>query len=462
MCGLAGVAAQTVQAPAVVVGAMLDRIAHRGPDGRGVKDAGNGVVHGHVRLSLVDLTEASAQPFVRGASVLSFNGEIWNYRELRAELEETYDGEVFLTVGDTEVMLVALERWGLDGLNRLNGMFAAAWSSNGEHWLVRDSFGKVPLYVSKVCGGYHWASERKAFARGTSPVSVPPGHAFNLRTGEWRVWYKKPVTMAPLRAAEVLSHLRTGVEKRIQADVPVCVLVSGGLDSAAILALARESRPDVVAFTATFDADSDDARAARRICSELKVTLVEERITLTENSVDEALRTIEIPSKAQLEIAMLCIPLARRIYAEGFRACLSGEAADELFGGYGNFCIAASKASPAEVLQLRADLMAKMSRGNFVRCNKAFMAHGVECRLPFMEQRLAEAAMRMSMRDSPEHKKLLKVACAPILPAWVINRTKETFQGGSGLAQAMAKRVANPIKFYNNEARRIFGTLPKD
>jgi asparagine synthase (glutamine-hydrolysing) len=159
---------------------------------------------------------------------------------------------------------------------------------------------------------------------------------------------------------------------------------------------------------------------------------------------------------------VLCIPLARRIRADGFKACLSGEAADELFGGYGNFCIQSAKAPPDRVRALRAEALRKMARGNFIRCNKAFLAHGVECRLPFMERALAEAAIGWDLRQSPAGKGLLKAAAAPVLPAWVIRRQKETFQGGSGVSARLASLLHSPILFYNNTVRQRFGYLPKD
>jgi asparagine synthase (glutamine-hydrolysing) len=174
------------------------------------------------------------------------------------------------------------------------------------------------------------------------------------------------------------------------------------------------------------------------------------------------MESIEIPSKAQIEIAVLCVPLAKRIAAEGFKACLSGEAADELFGGYGNFCIQASRETDDGVIRLRLEQLAKMSRGNFVRCNKAFMAGGVECRLPFMEQRLVESAVQLTKSESPPGKKLLKMAAESILPKWIINRPKDTFQGASGVADEIARRIASPTKFYNSELRKRFGYLPED
>ena len=256
--------------------------------------------------------------------------------------------------------------------------------------------------------------------------------------------------------------LRLGVEKRFTADAPICCLISGGLDSSMILALAKQTGRDVTAFTATFDQNSDDLKSARKLCSELDVKLTEVRVEVTNELIKNAIHSIEISSKAQIEIAMLCIPLAQRIYAEGFRACLSGEAADELFGGYGNFCIQASKASESGLIKLRQAQLSKMSRGNFVRCNKAFMAAGVECRLPFMEQELVERVILLNKTESPLSKGLLKKAAKLILPKWVVSRTKDTFQGGSGVARFMEEHIASPAIFYNSELRKKFGYLPKD
>lgn len=452
MCGLAGVYGGTE----TEVIKMLDKIQHRGPDGNGIF-IHNQAIHGHVRLSLVDLSEASSQPFCRNGHTLTFNGEIWNYKSLKNE-----SNSEFISNGDTEVLLDQLERFGLGCLPDLDGMFAFVWSSpTGDHWVIRDSFGKIPIYIVKTQTGYAWASERKAFKRGLKPIAIPAGTAFNMTTGQWLKWYEAPKHQSTT-PAEVIGLLDDGVQKRLEADAPVCCLISGGIDSSIILALAQKHNKDVTAFTAVFNEESTDLLASRKLCNELSIDLIEVPITVTSESIQHAIYSVEISSKAQIEITLLCIPLAERIASEGFKACLSGEAADELFGGYGNFCIQASKLEGKEILPLRQKQLEKMARGNFVRCNKAFMAAGVECRLPFMEQELVERVILLDKKESPPAKKLLKEATHDLLPSWVINRRKDTFQGASGLADEMAKRVANPVLFYNNELKKKFGYLPKD
>lgn len=452
MCGIAGV----YNGKSDEVCAMLDRIQHRGPDGMGIHENGE-AIHGHVRLSLVDLSSASDQPFVIGNATLTFNGEIWNYRELKANISEK-----FISTGDTEVLARLLMRDGLQCLNKLDGMFAFAFSDGkGGHYLVRDMFGKVPLYISKTKTGYVWASERKAFPKGHTPISVPSGHVFNLVTGEWVKWYELPDT-GDLSESELHEKLNNGVAKRLHADADVCCLISGGLDSSIILALAQQHSHSVTAFTAVRDPRSEDLLAARRLCSDFDIELIEVNVEVNKIEMTKAMQAIEVASKAQIEIAVLCLPLAERIKAEGFKACLSGEAADELFGGYGNFCIQASKVDDEGVKRLRRQQLEKMSRGNFIRCNKAFMAKGVECRLPFMEQSLVENAINLGKAQSPTGKKLLKNAFKDLVPSWVIKRTKDTFQGGSGVSNEVAELISSPIKYYNAELKKQFGYLPKD
>ena len=451
MCGIAG----SFAAPWFNVERALDRIQHRGPDGRGSKAIGQ-AVHGHVRLALLDLTSASDQPFVTDTgNVLTFNGEVWNFATVRADLQMA--GHVFRTTGDTEVLATAIEHYGLVGaLERLEGMFAFAWSDAHSDVLVRDRFGKIPLYVSRSGESFAWSSERKGFPSSIPCRPLPPASILDLRSGVVRTYYTLP---AEAPANEPLADiLERGVRARIVSDAPLCVLISGGLDSSLILTLVKRHKPDVVAYTAVLDTDSPDLHAAERLCAELDVPL--RKVQLAPPSAEsfaEAARAIEIQSKAQVEIAALCLPLAKRIASDGFKACLSGEAADELFGGYGSMCIKGSRASDTEWRAIRIGQLEKMARGNFIRCNLAFMVAGVECRLPFMERELVETVLGLSKAECPPGKGALKAAAVGIVPPWVIKRPKDTFQGASGMARAAESLIGSPKQFYRAEVRNAYG-----
>lgn len=454
MCGIFG----TYRLPSLSVEDGLLRLRHRGPDGSGIMSSGD-ATHGHVRLALLDLTSASDQPFLCRDSLLAFNGEIWNYRELREVLRGL--GHDFQTTGDTEVLAAALCEWGTEALPRLEGMFAFSASVNGRHFLARDRYGKIPLYLKRQGSGFAWSSERKGFASQSGVTPLPPGSLLDLSTGALRNWYRVPLLSSPFSPADLLSALRRSVRRRLNADAPLCCLISGGLDSALILSLAREVRPDLIAYTASLSPHSPDLLAARRLCASLSVELREVLIPPpTEARIRSAIRTIEIPSKAQIEIALLCLPLAERLQQDGFKAVLSGEAADELFGGYGNMCIQAARADDRGWREIRLAQLEKMGRGNFLRCNKVFMAHGVECRLPFMDREIVEPVLSLSKADCPPGKQLLKAAASGVVPDWVIRRKKETFQGGAGVDTACARLLSSPIRYYNAETRSLFGCLP--
>ena len=452
MCGIVG----TYNIKNVSVEKMIDRIRHRGRDGEGIFQHG-AVLHGHVRLSILDTSSRADQPFRIGNHTITFNGEIWNYKDLKEEL--IAKGHEFVTKSDTEVLLRHLMEYGIDRLDKVEGMFAFCWSSQDYHYLVRDRFGEIPLYLAKYKDGFIWASERKAFPSGCQPIAVSPGFAFNLTKSEWIKWYSIPSHYS-FSESFVKDSIEKGVNHRLQSDVPVCCLISGGLDSSLILSLAQKNKKDIIAYTAKFSENSEDLMSARRICSELDVTLVEVPVDISVDRILDAIHTIEIASKAQVEIASLCLPLAERIAIDGFKVCLSGEAADELFGGYGNFCIQASNVADDEIHKLRKKLLDKMSRGNFIRCNKAFMRYGVECRLPFMDLGLVETCVNANKSQSPLNKKLLKRLASSNVPDWIVKRKKDTFQGGAGVSKWTEKNIHSPIRYYNNELKKQFGYLP--
>ena len=441
----------------------LNLIRHRGPDGQGIRRHGQ-AVHGHARLAMVDATAASAQPMSVGRTTVSFVGEVWGWWGIRAGMEAA--GRRFRTRGDTEVLAALLDRSGPAGLPAAgDSMFAVAWTGPDGTFLARDDLGEVPLYAVRSAGGFEWASERKAWGRAGGRASpVPPGGLIHLETGRMSSWVLPGGGVDDLGGVEsatpetVLKDLTEGVRRRLEADAEVCVLLSGGLDSSLTTLLAARERR-VVAFHAFLDPASADLRAARRLAAELDVDLEEVRLEApTAESLSAAALAIELESKAQVEIAHACIPLARAVRAAGFRGCLSGEAADELFGGYGNSIVAAAGLDDAGWRNHRRGLFAKMARGNFVRTNKAFMAAGVECRLPFVERSLVRSVLACGKRFCPPGKGLLQEAARLAgLPEWIVDREKDTFQGGSGVAAAAATAVRDPARFYRAEIVRTFG-----
>lgn len=443
---------------------VLDSIAHRGPDARGVHQ-GDGFWLGHVRLSILDLDARSDQPFLFGDLALVYNGELWNYRELRAELE---DYATFETDGDTEVVAVALERWGEAALERFEGMFALAWTRDGETFhLARDRFGEVPLHVF-LGERFAFASELKALvAMGLDPRGfawVEPGEVWTISSSSRtrRAWYTCPTTRLDIgfdeAAARVREAVRHGALERAIADVPVCALLSGGIDSAAVVAHLCELYPNLVTYVAVFDPKSRDVRAARRVAEHLGVELREVIVPApTADDLAGIVGAIEMPHKAQVEIAWACDVLGARMKADGFRVTYSGEGSDELWASYGMSYHGIEKQG---WFAYRRELFLGQHRKNFARCNKVFMRHGVECRLPFLSTPLVELALSLPEnavrigRSRP--KAVIQEAHAALLPDEIVKRPKLAFQDGMGIKDVCAEAVASPERFYRIEHERNY------
>lgn len=450
------------------VEASVVALSHRGPDAQGLVERGL-VVLGHDRLAIIDLDHRSDQPFVRGDVALSYNGELWNFRELRADLVGL--GHAFQTTGDTEVVAAALQEWGDEALPRMEGMFALAWTSCGEvlH-LARDRFGEVPLHWWTDGSRAFAASEMKGFrAAGLSPSEgdmLPPGHLASVGPdGCVRCvrWYEP--SCAPrlqsrgLAAARLALLMDRGARERVMSDVPVCVLLSGGIDSSAVCATLLRYAPSLVAYTAVLDERSPDLRAAREVAEHLGVELREVRVpTPTAQDLSAVVEAIEMPHKAQVEIAHACLHLARRIREDGIKVVFSGEGSDELWASYGfsYYGVARDGWHP-----YRKRLFLEQHRKNFARCNKAFLAYGVECRLPFLHTCLVEHALSLpedAVRDGRSRPKaVLQDALAGVIPDALLSRRKLAFQDGMGLKDAAASAVSDPRRFYDAEFRKRYG-----
>src|SRR4051794_12220186 len=357
---------------------MVERIAHRGPDAVGVRAAAVGdttVQLGHRRLSIIDLSTVSDQPFVKDGLWLSYNGELYNYRELRTVLEG--HGVRFVTRSDTEVVLEALRLWGADALPRFRGMFAFALfdERTGSLLLARDPLGIKPLYVMPRGDGAVFASELKAIVTTVgselrvNPRALAASALFyfvpeeisplvgvsKLPAGSWLRWeragqaptagrYWDPVEQAQLASRDEAPDLARVIEESVAAhmvaDVPVASFLSGGLDSSLITAMAARRDPSIEAYTITFrpedqrlEAMPDDAVYARKMAAHLGIRLHE--IEISPDVVDMLPRIVDtldepIGDPAAINTVLMC----RAAREAGVKVLLSGMGADELFGGY--------------------------------------------------------------------------------------------------------------------------------
>ena len=386
MCGIAGCYQQSDGRKLTDV--MTDRIAHRGPDADGVwshEDAQVSVHLGHRRLSIIDLSAAADQPLRKGSLVLCYNGELYNFRELRQLLQEA--GAAFATTSDTEVVLEAWRYWGPAALERFRGMFAFALAdtATGELVLARDPLGIKPLFYTERGDGIVFASELKAIvaAMGTE-LRVEPGAlvasmlyywvpeqrcaiqgVHKLPAGCWarirpgrkpeikQYWRIQAVAAEAAQgpAADLKSVIEESVRAHLVADVPVSSFLSGGLDSSIVTVLAHRDSAAVDAYTITFrpedqklEAMPDDARYARKIARTYGIDLHE--IEISPDIADLLPRMVDILDEpigdpAAINTLLMCEAARKR----GVKVILSGMGADELFGGYRKHlaCLLASR-----------------------------------------------------------------------------------------------------------------------
>lgn len=463
MCGIAA----TIGGTREQVEAMLNAQAARGPDGEGIAQVGAAIL-GHRRLAILDPSPASAQPIRVGPVTLAFAGEVWNYRALREGIERDL-GHQFHTTGDAEVFAAALARWGIAALGRIEGMFAAVWTDDSADggsalYVARDRFGEIPLHRTSLEGLFRRppliATEIKALlAAGADPAEiewVDPGSVLVvLPEVAHKHWYygittdRRPGDSWP-REYRLHELLGNACQERAISDVPVCALLSGGLDSSALCAFLRTLIPGLVVYTAFHDDRSADLLAARAAAKYLDLELRE--VFIPEPTAEDlayVVRVIEMPYKVQVEIGWPCLVLADRIAYDGFKVAFVGEGSDELWASYG---FSQRLRTNADWERQREYLVRRQHRMNFARANKAFLSRGVEPRLPFMHRPLVEWALglpRASIRQRGRPKAILQDALRGVLPDAIVDRRKLAFQDGLGIKAGIAARLSDPAAFYH-------------
>ncbi len=468
MCGIACIFNIKEQTPELRQKAltMAKRIRHRGPDWSGIYCGGSAIL-AHERLSIVD-PQSGGQPLYSPdrRQVLAVNGEIYNHRDLRADFAGEYQ---FQTGSDCEVILALYRRYGTDFIERLSGIFAFALydEERDEFLIARDPIGVIPLYIGRDADGtLYCASELKAL-EGLCDEYEPflPGHYYWSREGKMRRWYRRDWTdydavrdrYASLPAdeawqaqvADVRTALEAAVRRQLMSDVPYGVLLSGGLDSSVISAVARlyaDRRietdgqqaawwPQLHSFAVGLKG-APDLEKARLVAEHIGTVHHEIHYTIQEglDAIRDVIYYIETYDVTTVRASTPMYLLARVIKSMGIKMVLSGEGADEVFGGYLYF----HKAPNAQAFhEETVRKLSKLHLYDCLRANKSLSAWGVEGRVPFLDKEFLDVAMRLNpaAKMCPGHtieKKIVREAFAPLLPEAVAWRQKEQFSDGVG------------------------------
>lgn len=458
MCGIAGIFNIKAQTPELRRKAlkMAQKIRHRGPDWSGIYVGGSTIL-AHERLSIVD-PESGGQPLYspNHKQILAVNGEIYNHREIREQYAGKYD---FQTGSDCEVILALYKDKGINFLEDLSGIFAfALYDEEKDDFLIaRDPIGVIPLYIGRDADGkIYCASELKAlegFCEEYEPFL--PGHYYLGSEGKMKRWYQRDwssyeaVKDNDAKVSDVHDALEASVQRQLMSDVPYGVLLSGGLDSSVISAIAKKYArkrietnnkseawwPQLHSFAIGLNG-SPDLIKAREVAQYIGTIHHEINYTIQEgiDALRDVIYFIETYDVTTVRASTPMYLLARVIKSMGIKMVLSGEGADEIFGGYLYFHKAPTpQAFHEETLRK----ISKLYLYDCLRANKSLAAWGVEGRVPFLDKEFLDVAMRLN----PEakmctgkviEKKIVREAFADMLPESVVWRQKEQFSDGVG------------------------------
>jgi asparagine synthase (glutamine-hydrolysing) len=464
MCGIAVITGPNPSA--VVFDRMMDAISPRGEARETLSDDRH--LLGTQRLKIVD-RERAIQPWESpdGRFAVCYNGEVYNFRSLRSELAAL--GHELRSDSDTEVILEACLEWGEQAVHHLRGEFAFAVVDRvtDEVYLARDPLGVKPLYWSRCDGHLYVASEVKALVPAGGLVGeVPPGHhGWGSPTQDPALTaYVDLLTMgnddAPITDAGeatrlVRAALEDSIRVRVDTDLTVGVILSGGLDSTLTLLHVRELHPKCVAFTIGTPG-SDDVAYARRVTRELGVDhevieLAPADIRLAD--VREAIRLSELTEYGDVINAVISRILFARVHSFGIKVVLCGDGSDELFGGYEMY----RQPDPALRMRLFQHKLHNLGRTELQRVDRTSMGQGVETRVPFLDLALVRLAMRLPIelkRRDGQDKWILRHAFADVLPDYVRQRPKNPLSHSSGLHER--------VRLYRSQFPRIYRSFGYD
>ena len=435
---------------------MSKSIRHRGPDWSGIF-SNDKTVMAHERLAIVDPTSGK-QPLLSadGRYVLAANGEIYNHKELQAQLEGKYD---FQTASDCEIILALYQEKGPDFIDEMNGIFGFALydTLKDEYFIARDHMGIIPLYMGwDQNGTFYVASELKALEGVCTKIELfPPGHYMTSETKVPVQWYTRDwmefdaIKDNETSIDDLHDSLAAAVRRQLMSDVPYGVLLSGGLDSSVTSALAKlyaakriEADDDQAAWWPQLHSfavgleGSPDLAAAAKVAKHIDTVHHEVKFTIQEglDAIRDVVYHLETYDITTIRASTPMYLLARAIKALGIKMVLSGEGADELFGGYLYFHKAPT---PKDFHEETVRKLDKLHQYDCLRANKSLAAWGIEGRVPFLDKEFMDVAMRINPSDKMitsdrMEKWVIRKAFEKYLPESVAWRQKEQFSDGVG------------------------------
>ena len=434
---------------------MSKKIRHRGPDWSGIFSNDNAILS-HERLSIVD-PSSGKQPLYSEDNryVLAANGEIYNHQELRKE----FPNYEFSTKSDCEIILALYTKYGPHFIDKMNGIFAFVIydSTNDEYFVARDHMGIIPLYIGwdseKI---FYVSSELKALEGVCNEIELfPPGHYFLSSNDDYVKWYDRDwreydeVKNAKSEIKMLRDSLEQAVRRQLMSDVPYGVLLSGGLDSSITSAVAKkysemriESNdkqpawwPQLHSFSVGLEG-SPDLAAAKLVADHIGTIHHEIIFTIQEglDAIKDVIYNLETYDITTVRASTPMYLMARVIKSMGIKMVLSGEGADEIFGGYLYFHKAPS---PREFHEETVRKLDKLHMYDCLRANKSLAAWGIEGRVPFLDKEFMDVAMSLNPKDKMIkgeriEKWILRKAFEDYLPDSIVWRQKEQFSDGVG------------------------------
>lgn len=486
MCGFVGVfeLMQSVDVLRPQIQKMAKKIRHRGPDWSGIY-CGEKAILAHERLSIVDIESGNQPQYSKDKNlILAVNGEIYNHKEIRNRIGDKYE---FQSNSDCEVILPLYKEKGVDLFEDLNGIYAfALYDKENDIFLIgRDHMGIIPLYLGyDSYGQMYVASELKSLEGICKNIKeFPAGHYYSSKDGDIKQWYKRDwmeyenVKDNITDIDQLRKSLEDAVHRQLMSDVPYGVLLSGGLDSSIISAVAKMYAAKRVEDDNKTDAwwpqlhsfavglkGAPDLIAARQVAEYIGTIHHEIHFTIEEalDALSDVIYHIETYDVTTVRASTPMYLLARFIKSMGVKMVLSGEGSDELFGGYLYF----HKAPDAKAFhEENVRKLDKLHLYDCLRANKSLAAWGVEGRVPFLDKEFMDIAMRLNpedkmCRDGKIEKYILRKAFEDYLPENVTWRQKEQFSDGVGYNWIDTLRQTAGSKITDSQMARAAERFP--